>query len=126
MVLVNALYLKAQWLEPFKEKNTKPMDFTRADGKKVSVAAIFRQANFAYFDHSAFEAVEINLDSPDLMFLAIKPKQDITSLYRVPKEISLKELFGEAKYPKVRLRLPKFKVNSDLDLSKSLDQLGMG
>lgn len=44
MALVNALYLKASWAQPFDEGATRDADFTRLDGSAVTVDMMHRDA----------------------------------------------------------------------------------
>jgi len=37
LILTNAVYFKGEWLEPFEEAMTKPLDFTRSDGSVCEV-----------------------------------------------------------------------------------------
>jgi hypothetical protein len=41
LVITNAIYFKGQWVEPFKEGQTKPRDFTLAGGKKVKAPTMY-------------------------------------------------------------------------------------
>ena len=60
LVLVNAIYLKAPWLEPFAESDTKTAPFTRPDGSQVSVPTMsLGLSEGRYASGTGWQAVEL-------------------------------------------------------------------
>ena len=65
LVLTNAIYFKGQWAEPFSERDTKPDDFTLADGTRLPVPMMHHgwmiMANYA-----AINSDGTSFDSPKM------------------------------------------------------------
>ncbi|MEO0337384.1 MAG: serpin family protein, partial [Pseudomonadota bacterium] len=125
-VLLNSLYLKASWFEPFKDRLTNKMKFRKSDGTSVDMQAMKSTRTFEYVDHTSFQAISLGLNSPDLVFWAIRPKVSIDEVYKVLSAQTLGSLFGSPSYERVELSLPKFKFKTQMDLTQTLDALGMG
>src|SRR5690606_27138594 len=76
LALVNALYLKAPWHNPFEEGFTQPHDFTRLDDQVVSVE-MMHAPYLSWVDHVAtaeYQAVSVLLDGGYLDVVVILPE----------------------------------------------------
>jgi serpin B len=77
LVLVNAIYLKAQWALPFDEDRTEPAPFTRLDGSKVNVPTMNLGGRMPYARGTGWQATELQYLDPDkshhLAMLLIRP-----------------------------------------------------
>ncbi|MBA2634424.1 MAG: serpin family protein [Chloroflexi bacterium] len=67
LVLVNAIYLKAQWMEWFHEDLTRPAPFARLDGSTVDVPMMRRSGgqSIPYARGSGWQATELRYRGPD-------------------------------------------------------------
>ncbi len=59
LVLVNAIYLKANWAREFSKDATKPATFTRLDGSRVKVPTMSQQATLPYLKGAGWQATEL-------------------------------------------------------------------
>ena len=100
-VLVNALYLKTKWIEPFAEADLR--DFTTVDGQTVQKEFITRTDNFRYYEDSDCQMVVISMQGGTQIGLLLG---DGTNL---------NEKLQSAKTRRVRVTLPKFEVETSLD-----------
>ncbi|MEO8437026.1 MAG: serpin family protein [Chloroflexota bacterium] len=67
LMLVNAIYFKAQWSTWFDEESTKPAPFTRLDGSRVDVPTMSRWGGqeLPYAHGDGWQATELRYLSPD-------------------------------------------------------------
>lgn len=128
LMLMNVLYMNAEWSCKFDSEDTYPDDF---NGKNYSDM----MHNEAYFDYAKSDKLEMcKLGYTDgLEMVLVKPVSDKTDVYDIWKKLSLDERAGlidgtSVEYSndtKVKLTLPKFEVKADLDLKDTLLDLGV-
>ena len=141
-VLVNAIYLKAPWLEAFQPQDTTQARFTRADGSRVRVPTMHLVStglgpNFPVAVASGWRAIRLPYigDRPrgydgGLAMTIIVP-DDLAAFERglTPAKLAritnLKRDGGLLHYRKVDLALPRFSIESRVDLKTVLSALGM-
>jgi serpin B len=128
LVLVNAIYMKAPWTDPFQVGGTKPEPFhVHGAGAGTDVPTMSRRAKFGYSKEDGFTAVTIPYSTGDLQFLVIVP-DEINGLQTVEAKLTGDLLAGCADSPQrdVILHLPKFKLEPPTaSLGGLLKQLGM-
>jgi serpin B len=125
LVLVNAIYLKAPWLEPFDESGTKDAPFTRADKTQVSVptmSAFLTEARYA--SGTGWQAVELPYVGPSLAMTIVVP-DDLAAFERSLNGTRFSQITAALSSADVDLTLPRFKIESKSDLSASLAKMGM-
>jgi serpin B len=71
VVLANAVYLNADWTEPFHDTGKEP--FTRADGTTVPADMMSRTGAFRYLVGRSWQAVEVPYAQSDLAMWVIVP-----------------------------------------------------
>jgi serine protease inhibitor len=130
MELVDAVYFKGDWVDPFLADSTQPRDFSLAgyagttDGPQVKVPTMQRSGEMPYLETPEFQAVELPY------------KGDLSMYVFLPKGRSLQELEGSltAAWSDWRsrfapqegtLELPKFTLRAKAELSKPLTAMGM-
>lgn len=129
LILVNALYFKAAWMEglEFEKSDTIPRPFYDAGGSESSVPTMMMEAKLYYAKHPGYTAVAIPYRGEDFQFVALVPDAK-DGLAAMEKSLSPEDLFNCAEMPlqRVELYLPKFEMNSSaLELSSALQTLGM-
>jgi serpin B len=127
LVLVNAIYLKAPWMEPFFDADTKPRPFWARGVEERMVPTMFRAGEFRVRQGAGYTAVGVPLDRGDVHFLAIVP-DDPAGLAAVEAALSADELAALAASPlrEARLYLPKFRLEPPvMPLRRALTALGM-
>ncbi len=100
-VLVNALYLKTKWIEPFHESEM--TSFTTAAGNAVQKEFIQKTEKFRYFEDEGCQMVVIPLQGGIQMALVLGDGSDLAGKLE------------NAEYRKVHVSLPKFEVETSLD-----------
>jgi serpin B len=128
LVLANALYLKAPWVEPFSEKATRPEPFHVRGGTPVDVPIMRKMdRQFGYAKHEGFTAVSLPYTGNDLQFLVLLP-DDVNGLHALESKLTSEMLTECAKLetPEVDLHLPKFKIEPPtIALAEKFEALGM-
>ncbi len=125
LVLTNAVYFKASWMEPFEEDETQDGPFTLADGSQVQVPLMRTSGEFAYTATDDFQAVWLPYWGGTSMMLLLPagtPQELLASLtandLSAAADSRSREGFAE-------LVLPKFELEADLSLISVLKNLGI-
>ncbi|KAK0168729.1 hypothetical protein PV327_002501 [Microctonus hyperodae] len=133
LVLVNAVYFKGNWAKKFDVNDTKLMNFYRTDNtsKKVPMMHNVGKYRYADFPELSMKVIELPYESTNtsntismMIFLPHKIDQFQTIKENIHK-INLSHLLMGDQY-EVDLFLPKFKIESTIDLKAPLSTLGMG
>merc|ERR1719219_2981498 len=131
LVLVNAVYFKADWADQFDKENTGPDHFwlTETESKEVPMMSLMgHKMNFARLAQLDCSMVELPYKGNRIVMQLILPteKTGVFDLENKLTEVDLPPLFSEKKETiKVDLSLPRFKLSYSLALSESLQQMGM-
>lgn len=132
LVLVNAIYLRAQWETPFEARNTRAAAFT-IEGTKApkQIATMNGEVPARVGEHGGARTLDLpyraGAEGPRLGMLIVMPKS--VSLSAIEKTYTREGLAGFLADTKgqadVNVALPKFKIGTELDLGESLKALGM-
>lgn len=151
LVLTNAIYFKGDWAVQFKEKVTRDMPFTLADGSKQKVKmmthpataqregakrgeAPFRYAAFnakgapvkGFRDKTSFQLLELPYKGDELSMVVMLPQPN--GLAKLEKQLSAERLnqwIGKLKKQKVIVSLPRFRMETEYALKPTLKAMGM-
>ncbi|XP_073844879.1 serine protease inhibitor 42Dd-like [Musca autumnalis] len=130
LMLLSAIYFKGNWDKPFKAENTKEDDFYIDDSKSVKVQMMYKSGMMPHKEIEELDASAIRLPykDSDLSMLIILPnsRTGLPALMEKMKTFSLASLSGNGLTTKgVRLFLPKFKAEFEVNLNEPLKKLGM-
>jgi serpin B len=126
LVLTNAIYLQARWLYAFDPGETRPEPFQRLGGGAVEVAMLHRQGRLDYAQGEGWRAVELPYRGGRLVMDVVVPDEGGFDRFRGGLDADrLGEMLESLDSREVRLALPKFSFDSDLDLGAPLRALGM-
>lgn len=127
LVLVNALYLKAKWSQPFVKSATKQALFARLDGSTVEVP-LMRNPRLAtrYAEGDGYQAVELPYGKGELSMLVVVPDEGrFTELERSFDFRRLAGIDAALREGMVELFLPRWSASFDVDLVETLSALGL-
>ncbi|XP_008830534.1 plasminogen activator inhibitor 1 [Nannospalax galili] len=133
LVLVNALYFKGQWKTPFAESSTHHRLFHKSDGSTVSVPMMAQTNKFNYTEFTTpeghyYDILELPYHGETLsMFIAAPYEKDVplSALTNVLDAELIRQWKGNmTRLPRL-LVLPKFSLETEVDLRKPLENLGM-
>ncbi len=127
LVLVNAIYLKAPWATPFDAEATRPAPFTLLDGSTVEVPFMARHdETMAYGRGSGWQAVELPYAGGALALLVLLPDRSELATVEGRLAAGLLDDAARALAPSdVALLLPKWDLETRVELSEALAALGM-
>jgi len=154
LILVNAIYFKGDWSEPFAEDQTEPHDFSLSRTQKARVPmmharrrekaryAAFQtdgsyfgtprqilsgQTNGLYPSEGGFALLEMPYKGDRLSMVVIAPF-DVEGLGAIEERLTpadLKEWIGKLEQRKVQVFLPKFRLETRYQLGPVLKTMGM-
>ena len=119
LTLVNAIYLKANWLDEFDVDATTDETFTTGAGKSVQVKMMHRESELAYAEGADWQAVDVPYVFNGLSFTAV-----MAATADTPPPTSSEVTAGLARR-RVQLGLPKFDIETATQLGQVLMGLGM-
>jgi len=147
MVLVNALYFKGLWSSQFDAEDTEEGDFILANGDTVKADFMTQVADFNVGHHEGHSFVALPYSGDKLvMYLFtpnplsdgwLRPSSDkkseetvpLSELEKIltldPKIISDKLKMSSLDTRKLKLELPRFKIEATLGLAEDLKSLGV-
>lgn len=115
--LVNAIYMKASWRDPFRDSNTDEQDFTAKTGKTKTVDMMHRIDYIDYYSDDELSAVRLPYEGGASMYVVLTDGNEASNVLKHTNE------FAE-KY--VSLSLPKFTTEYKEDeLISVMERLGI-
>jgi len=124
MVLVNAIFFKANWLRQFNPKSTSIMSFYSTPKKEIPVNMMYVQDHFAYADVADMQVIELPYDEEELSMLVFLPY--LTSEAPKLNQDILSEAMKSLSKEDVRLWLPSFTLELELEeIPEMLKAMGM-
>jgi serpin B len=127
MVLVNAIYFKAGWHEPFPEGETNQQAVFHAAGKDVKAALMQQAKRFRYAEAEGCQVVELPYEGEELAMVVLLPRRQdgLGKLERWLTAAKLEACLGKLKPLVVEVALPRFRFDARLYLADELRALGM-
>jgi len=127
LVLVNAIYFKADWEDPFEPTDTKDATFHLLDGSDTQVkmmAHTFTSIPYSIGDN--YKAVELNyLGKTSAMDILVPDEGKFDEFDSQINAAKFNDILAGMKPTALGLGLPKFSFNTDSDIGAQLSMLGM-
>jgi len=127
LVLVNAIYYKGVWLEPFDPSLTSKEEFYINQNESKEVDMMFRNLLANYAENSSVQVLELPYAGNQISMIVVLPKKG-KDLKEIEKDISLellKKWKSEMRKTSVDVYLPKFKTECRFNLKGTLMGMGM-
>ncbi|CAB1348113.1 unnamed protein product [Coregonus sp. 'balchen'] len=133
LVAINAIYFKGLWKSRFQPENTKMRTFNAGDGNAYKVPMMSQLSVFNIGLASTpkglnYKVIELPYHGNSISMLIALPSEEDTPLGDVIPHISTATVQSWSKLlhqRKVRLLLPKFTAEAEVDLQASLSALGI-
>ncbi|OOC54471.1 MULTISPECIES: serpin family protein [Nocardiopsis] len=122
MLLVNALWVKVVWPDPFDPAQTRARTFHTPDGKR-RVPTMHRSARLPHAQARGWSMVSLEGDH-ELVLDVLLPDGRTTAPPPVSAEV-LADLYRERSSQQVELTLPRFRVETDTSLLEPLAAVGV-
>jgi serpin B len=126
LVLANATYFRASWLSRFEGEHTQDGPFTLADGNEITVPLMRQTAYFPYAEGDGYQAVRLPYRGGATDMLIIRPEEGRFEQVEGRLDANLfEEVSSGLRREYVRLTMPRFDFETNLDLPKLLKEMGM-
>uniref|UniRef100_A0A1L8EFW9 Putative serpin n=1 Tax=Haematobia irritans TaxID=7368 RepID=A0A1L8EFW9_HAEIR len=128
-VLVNAIYFKAKWKNPFSDVSTTKSNFKVNSKQEVQVDMMYQDDKFRYADLPEYnaKALEMPYEKSDLSMLVILPNEveGLAKLESQLKGVDLNDITSKMYTADVDVFLPRFRIEFDIDLKEPLKKMGL-
>ena len=126
MVLVNAIYFKADWVNDFNDHATRQQLFYPQDAEPHDVNMMHKTAHFDYLETADAQIIELPYQNFRYAMDIILPNKDVLAREYARKfNIGVVKDLGKLQNVKVALSMPKFKVEYERSLGNDLQALGI-
>lgn len=130
LILMNAIYFKGDWSEPFEESQTESRPFTRADGSLLEHPMMSRYDKFRYVSNNeaGFEAVSLpygEAEETEMLLFLPHAGQSLSELGEKLTASNWQDWTQGLRSRDGRVVLPKFKLKTERQLTQTLQRLGM-
>lgn len=124
--IVNTIYLKDEWQDNFNEDATKKDVFTTEDGQEVNVDFMTRKFGCTKLIGEGFKGASLYLKNTGKMTFVLPDEGvDVGSLINSSESIAAMLGNENSEYGDVLVSLPKFNFDTEFDLKRSLESLGL-
>jgi serpin B len=124
LVIANAVYLKADWANPFAERTTTDEPFLRADGSTIVAPTMHQEGSYRYAEAPGWQAVELPYAGGDLVMRVLVPSGPGN-----PADLLTPTTMTEVSHglhaERVSLALPRWDFGTVVDLVGALGRLGL-
>lgn len=126
MVLVSAIYFKADWLVQFDKDSTFDVPFHLMDGSTVDVPMMHQGMYVPYVQGDGYQAVELAYAGDTAAMDIIVPDEGGFEAFDAALNVeALNEILSSMQPTSVEFGLPKFTFTSDFGLARQLENMGM-
>lgn len=127
LVLTNAIYFKGTWLSQFTKDSTQDQPFKLGGGKTSTVPLMYQEKFYRYGEAPGLQVLELPYKGNDLSMVVLLPK-DVEGLVKVEADVTAENVgkwTKDLRSQKVRVFLPRFKVETSYKLNAPLQALGL-
>ena len=127
LVITSAIYFNGKWTEPFKPSATAPGPFKLPAGGTAQARFMHQTEDFGYAETPSLQILEMKYADQRLAFDVLLPKSP-NGLGDLEKSLTAANLTSWLKTlgtDRVEVFLPKFRAESEFQLTGALSKLGM-
>merc|ERR1712136_276858 len=128
MVIVNAVYFKADWKQKFDVKQTCDGEFHLNENETSKVKMMQRKAKFPFYMDQDMKVVELPYSGDDVSMLIILPNEHL-GLGKILSKLTAEKLEQICKESTsdedIMVKLPRMKIEYGADLVEPLKALGI-
>lgn len=128
LFLINAIYFKGDWSEPFDAKQTREIPFTLSDGTKKQHPLMFIDGDFRSLKTEQFEAVSLpygNTGRVSMYLFLPAADSSLTNFYSELNRQNWDSWMNAFSEQQAEIGLPRFKFEYEATLNDALKALGM-
>ena len=127
LFLINAVYFKGKWTEPFDERMTKEHPFRLLDGSQKPHPFMFQSGRYRYLEGEGFQAVSLPYGEGRVSMVVFLPSRD-SSLHAFQTSLSKQtwdDWMSRFRSMEGDIALPRLKLDDETTLNEALKALGM-
>ena len=131
LVLTNAIYFIGQWADPFDINLTKPENFYSPSQEMKKMDFMNKDDYYQYYENDDLQCISLPYSDEEKSFVVILPRQKngVSYLETRLDPAYIKSLFdntiSKGAYTRVKLSLPKFKIETNYSLNQALESMGL-
>ncbi len=128
LFLINAIYFKGRWQEPFDPKRTKEAPFHLAGGGTKNVMMMSQSDSYRFLEGEGFQAVSLPYGEGRLSMNIFLPdeKQTLADFLKKLTADNWKQWLSRFETMDGTIEIPRFKLEYESELKDLLTTLGMG
>lgn len=129
LFLINAIYFKGNWSQEFDKNQTTDLPFYLPSGQTKQHPMMSQRGKYRYYETPEFQAVSLpyGKDGKISMYVFLpKENSSLAALQQNLNSENWQKWMGEFSQRQGLVRLPKFKLDYDINLNDALTALGMG
>ena len=126
-VLMNAVFFKQSWTDPFRKEQTQEEPFSYENGTVSSLPLMYDRRNLAYTRTESFQMVQIPYGDGSVTMNVLLPQKGVSTA-RLLEDLtpeSWNALQDSLRSEDVRLYLPRFETKTHFRLNEMLAKMGM-
>ncbi|MCL2144657.1 MAG: serpin family protein, partial [Endomicrobia bacterium] len=131
-VLVNAIYFKAKWLQPFESENTEKRDFYISKNNKIEVDMMLNDSenDFGYLENDKVQVLKMRYQNvenmPSMSMIAVLPKENnIADAENYIYSNTIADIQKSFEFPEVIVYFPKFELRWEMGMLEIIENMGL-
>jgi serine protease inhibitor len=127
LILTNAVYFNAEWANKFNKRLTTEDNFYCFGNKIVKTDMMYQREHYPVSQTKDYTILEIPYEGYEYSMLILLPKEN-DGLIDLSKSLSADDIIAHdknKKHEEVLVYFPKFKMETEYELKKSLSGMGM-
>ena len=127
LFLINAVYFKGKWTEPFDKDVTREHPFTLLDGHQKSHPMMFQSGRYRYLEDKRFQAVSLPYGDGRISMFVFLPSRDssLSAFHTSLSKQTWDDWMSRFRYVEGDIALPRLKLTYEATLNEALKVLGM-
>lgn len=117
-LLVNTIYFKGQWMEQFNEHSTRKDTFTDRNARESEIDFMNMTKRFSFYEDENMKMVRLPYEGNETAMYMVLPIDE--------DKMDIKAAIEKMDSYKVKLSIPKFKVEYDFSFKDTLKEMGIG
>lgn len=126
LILINAIYFKGMWSNPFDKEGTVERDFHASDGAQRPCPMMSQSGHYDYYETGEFQAVSLPYGAGRISMYVFLPKltYSIGDFQKALTSNNWQRWMGSFENTRGDITLPRFRLEYGQDLLKALVALG--
>lgn len=129
MVLINTLYFKGPWSDPFSPEATKTEPFYLVNGKSKQHPLMFRNGRYPYLETKDFQVISLPYGMNSRLSMVVflpKSTSNLAAFEQTLTPENWQQWMKQLQSRQGTIKLPRFKQEYSTELKTALSALGMG